>query len=156
MFTGARVPVAIAIVGVILFATSALAQVDSRGEEFFVERGRRNFRVFCSSCHGLEGTGDGPIAEHLKVPPADVTQIARRFDGVFPEAWVHEVIDGRARVRGHGTEEMPVWGDVFQSPMVEVGGRPITQGPNSARQKIQDLVLFLSRIQETDEEPSED
>jgi hypothetical protein len=49
----------------------------------------------------------------LTVKPADLTQVRKRHTGQFPFWWVYRVIDGREEIRGHGTREMPIWGDVF-------------------------------------------
>ena len=69
------------------------------------------FRVFCASCHGGTGKGDGPVADLLRQPPGDLTQIARRSGGNFPRDAVIRTIDGRTLVPAHGTREMPIWGD---------------------------------------------
>jgi mono/diheme cytochrome c family protein len=69
------------------------------------------FRVFCASCHGESGKGDGPVADLLKRPPGDMTQIARRAGGSFPRDAVIRTIDGRSLVPAHGPREMPIWGD---------------------------------------------
>ncbi len=36
------------------------------------DRGQRDYQTVCSSCHGPEGAGDGPAAEHIAVAPADL------------------------------------------------------------------------------------
>lgn len=79
-----------------------------------VRRGRDMFGQYCASCHGLSGKGDGPLAETLKTPPADLTQISKKSDGVFPHAKVRQFIDGDRAVRAHGSREMPVWGKEFR------------------------------------------
>ena len=38
-----------------------------------IEQGRRMYEIHCQSCHGADGTGDGPIAEKLRPPPIDLT-----------------------------------------------------------------------------------
>jgi hypothetical protein len=43
----------------------------------------------------------------LKTPPADLTVLAKRNDGVFPIAAVNEIIDGRMLIAAHGNREMP-------------------------------------------------
>ena len=53
------------------------------------------YRTYCASCHGTGGRGDGPVAQHLKKPPANLTQIAVRNNGVFEAAKVGQFIDGR-------------------------------------------------------------
>ncbi len=68
----------------------------------------------CSSCHGTTGEGDGPIADALRYRPADLTLIARRAKGTFARDKVHQMIDGRVPVKGHGGPDMPLWGDAFK------------------------------------------
>ena len=72
------------------------------------------FRTYCASCHGKEAKGDGPLAENLRVRPADLTLIAKRNKGTFDADKVHRIIDGREAVKGHGGTDMPVWGDAFK------------------------------------------
>ena len=50
------------------------------------------------------------LASVLKVPPADLTTLARRNGGYFPLTAVSEIIDGRTLIAAHGTREMPIWG----------------------------------------------
>lgn len=72
--------------------------------------GAELFRVFCASCHGKEGRGDGPVAATLKPKVPDLTRIAERHGGTFPADSVRETIDGRNWPRAHGSRAMPVWG----------------------------------------------
>jgi mono/diheme cytochrome c family protein len=99
------------------------------------------YRAHCASCHGTSGRGDGPVAEFLKVPPADLTQIASHDRGAFPAAQVQRVIDGRQLVRTHGDAKMPVWGDVFSQSLTH-------EDEAAVRQKIEALVNYLRSIQE--------
>lgn len=99
--------------------------------------GGQSFRTYCASCHGAEGKGDGPLAEHLKVAPADLTQISQSNNGTFPFDEVRKKIDGRDAVRGHGTSDMPVWGDAFKT----------TDTEEQAEKRIDDLTHFLWSIQ---------
>lgn len=98
------------------------------------------YRTYCASCHGESGRGDGPIAEHLRVPPADLTQITRRNQGVFPDEKVRKAIDGREVYRSHGTSEMPVWGDALSrtSAMYD---------EESVQQRIDALVAHVEELQ---------
>lgn len=68
------------------------------------------FKQYCASCHGLYGTGDGPVASSLKVKPTDLTLLSKNNGGAFPEAEVRDFIDGTKIVAAHGSREMPVWG----------------------------------------------
>lgn len=134
-------------VAIITFALSAAAATHASGEtpepssDGAAAMGRATFRVYCGSCHGRYGRGDGSVAEHLKVPPADLTRIAANNDGEFPAQRVREIIDGREKTRGHGDRDMPVWGDAFlKTASVEDDA--------GVRQKIDDLVAYLATIQE--------
>ena len=77
--------------------------------------GKEMFETHCAVCHGKDGKGDGPAAKALKKPPADLTGLAQRNGGKFPELRVFQAIHGDLEVSAHGTRDMPVWGDVFQS-----------------------------------------
>jgi mono/diheme cytochrome c family protein len=104
-----------------------------------VDSGRQLFMTYCASCHGSTGRGNGPAAEELRHRPADLTQFARQNGGVFNDALVHRIVDGRT-VKAHGTMEMPVWGDTFKW----------RQGldEDGIRARIEALVRYLESIQE--------
>lgn len=78
------------------------------------ETGAELFKTYCGSCHGKSAKGDGPIAEHLRSRPPDLTLLAKRAGGKFDADKVHRIIDGRNPVGGHGGPDMPVWGDAFK------------------------------------------
>lgn len=78
--------------------------------------GRDLFQFYCSTCHGREGKGDGPVASSLKQQPPDLTTIAARNGGHFPtEAIEHLVAGDEQPIGAHGSREMPVWGPIFRS-----------------------------------------
>jgi len=52
----------------------------------------------------------------LTVRPMDLTQLSKKHQGQFPFWQVYRVIDGREEVKGHGTRDMPIWGEVFRQP----------------------------------------
>ena len=101
--------------------------------------GRQLYAVHCASCHGLSGHGDGPMAEHLKVAPANLVTLATRNKGVFPTAVIEQVVDGRRALKLHGSA-MPVWGDVFS-----LSGTPAAD--QVAAEKIRAIVAYLESIQ---------
>ncbi len=74
------------------------------------EAGKTAYLSSCAPCHGADAKGSGFLSAVLKTPPADLTTLAKRNDGVFPIAAVNEIIDGRTFVAAHGTREMPIWG----------------------------------------------
>src|SRR5208283_5767007 len=68
---------------------------------------------FCSSCHGGNARGDGPVAKNFKIEVPDLTRIAHRHGGVFPTEQIRKIIDGRKTLPPHGSRDMPVWGFQF-------------------------------------------
>lgn len=104
--------------------------------------GRDLFEQHCEVCHGADGSGHGPLADDLKVPPADLTGIALRRAGSFPEVEVTEIIDGRRPVRGHGGKEMPIWGRALGANIADPAAREA-----AVKQQIRELVAFLRSIQ---------
>jgi mono/diheme cytochrome c family protein len=122
----------------VVFSLTAQAQ-----ESPAAQRGHNLYEQYCMDCHGMKGQGDGVLAEDLKVAPADLTTIAMRRKGVFPEPEIREIIDGRRRVRAHGPLNMPLWGHQFGISTASPGG------PHEAetRDKINALVDYLKSIQ---------
>jgi hypothetical protein len=59
--------------------------------------GNADYQVFCASCHGASGKGDGVIAGSLRKRPADLTQLSKRHDGVFPAEAVFTTIEADMR-----------------------------------------------------------
>ena len=104
--------------------------------------GAQLFARHCASCHGATGVGDGPAARALMRPPADLTHIAARRGGVFPDAEIAHWIDGRFEVPAHGSREMPVWGRKLADPIAEDAS-----GEEVARGRIDLLVEYLKTIQ---------
>jgi mono/diheme cytochrome c family protein len=75
--------------------------------------GQAMFKEYCAVCHGLGGKGNGPAADALKKRPADLTQLARKNNGTFPDLHVMNFITGTDVVASHGSRDMPVWGSLF-------------------------------------------
>jgi mono/diheme cytochrome c family protein len=71
------------------------------------------FKEYCAVCHGSDAKGSGPAADALKKRPADLTQLARKNGGNFPELHVMNYIKGQDIVAAHGSRDMPVWGSIF-------------------------------------------
>ena len=55
------------------------------------------------------------VAAALKVPPTDLTILARQKAGKFPSMQVAKAITGEAGISAHGSKDMPIWGPVFMS-----------------------------------------
>jgi mono/diheme cytochrome c family protein len=78
-----------------------------------LDPGKAEYHSSCASCHGIDGKGNGPVSSQLKLPPPDLTVLAKKNNGVFPFTSVYEIIDGRKAVIAHGTRDMPIWGDRY-------------------------------------------
>jgi len=77
--------------------------------------GSEMFRTYCAVCHGVDAKGAGPAADALKKAPANLTQLAARNNGKFPEDQVAHAISGDTLIGAHGSQDMPIWGDLFRS-----------------------------------------
>jgi mono/diheme cytochrome c family protein len=111
--------------------------------------GKSLFMTSCASCHGIDGKGNGPLSEQLKLVPPDLTVLVKKNGGVFPIRALSEVIDGRREVAAHGTRNMPVWGDLYapvQSSYLKVTEQHINE--QVVRGYILALIDYLNRIQE--------
>lgn len=100
---------------------------------------RQRFQLDCASCHGVDATGNGPVAGVLKIVPPDLTRIASRNNGVFSYADVYATIDGRMPL-AHGTREMPIWGNRYKQVLPALGEK-------RAHARIDGLVRWLETIQ---------
>jgi mono/diheme cytochrome c family protein len=131
----------------VLTLALVLAAGAARGGEpafdpVLAELGAKDFPRYCASCHGLKGTGDGPAAPALIKRPADLTRIAARRGGKFPDGEIARFIDGRFTIAAHGSREMPVWGERFGESIPESSlAEEVTRG------KIASLVEYLKSIQ---------
>jgi mono/diheme cytochrome c family protein len=97
------------------------------------------FRFYCSSCHGREGKGDGPVVSSLRRPPPDLTTIATRHDGRFPREAIERFVSGEADpALAHGSREMPVWGPIFYA---------LDPNDTLTRVRIANIVAFIESIQ---------
>ena len=99
---------------VVLSSSVVAPAQDEKLDPKMADEGGRLFRTYCSSCHGKTAVGDGPLAKDLKVAPANLTQLSEKNGGSYPFEMVVETIDHGRSVRGHGTEDMPAWGDAFE------------------------------------------
>jgi mono/diheme cytochrome c family protein len=137
---GSSVWVSALATGLLTVSVAAAGPGRTAGQATDVPAGSTLFSTYCASCHGQSGRGNGSVAIFLKVPPADLTQIATRNKGTFPAERVYQIIDGRQAVRPHGDSQMPVWGEAF--------GKSMTGGSEEATAaRIRALVKYLESIQ---------
>jgi len=84
--------------------------------------GGRMWKDYCAACHGMSGAGDGPAVEFLKAPPADLSLMAKRNNGKFPEDHFASVLQFGTGSHAHGTSDMPIWGPLFRSQNKDLVG----------------------------------
>lgn len=110
------------------------------------DTGEHDFRLYCSSCHGEDGRGDGPKTFGLSGPAPDLTKLSERNGGVFPRERLQAIIDGREILKNHGDREMPVWGLWFKMEAEEdLGGAEGDEG--TVQRRITALIDFLETLQ---------
>ena len=102
--------------------------------------GKDMYMAYCASCHGQDGTGNGPAAAALKTKPTDLTLLTGKNGGKFPNAHIAEIIRGDNLTVAHGNKEMPVWGPLFLNL-----GR---HDPAQAQIRIHNLTTYLESIQQ--------
>jgi mono/diheme cytochrome c family protein len=129
---------------------TAYAQVEM-GPSGVITSPALDFRRYCAQCHGMNGTGDGPVAPALKKKPANLTLLSKNNGGVFPDKEVRDFIDGTKTSAAHGSRAMPIWGDAFrmrsasQGAGMTLGSVGLTQAQVNA--KINGLVNYVKSIQ---------
>ena len=101
--------------------------------------GAHLFKEYCAVCHGIDLKGHGPLATELKTPPADLTTLAQRHNGKFPEAYVEDILRNGVKTPAHGDSEMPVWGPLFAS----IRGTD----PQLVNLRIMNLVSYIKSMQ---------
>ena len=143
------------LLGLALAVASTLAIA---GDEVS-QSAKADYVAYCASCHGVDGTGNGPLADTLKIRPTDLTVITKKNNGHFPYTMLRKTIEGRelGLARAHGPREMPVWGPVFsQEPEGPMPGGPSgayygvagVQCVNfAARVRVMNIVDYIESIQ---------
>lgn len=128
----------------VLFAASPVLADEA------LDQGKADFAKLCAPCHGVDAKGDGPEAAKLPKKPVDLTRITQRY-GKFPEDRVFATIAGLDMPEGHGTREMPIWGDVFVSESVgnSTSLDDALRASDEASRRIAGLMHYLETIQET-------
>ncbi len=98
------------------------------------------YKRHCAVCHGNDLKGNGPAPEPFRQETPDLTTLAKRHEGIFPSAYVANVLKNGVKIEAHGPAEMPLWGTTFQ----EAEG---LTGPQ-VTQRITDLVSYIKSKQQ--------
>lgn len=109
--------------------------------------GAVEYQERCAVCHGVQGEGDGPLADFLRLETADLTTLAARNDDMFPEEMVYRVIDGRTEIAAHGPRAMPVWGNEYRA--IAQAEQSIYERPRLSEDAISERILALTRYIES-------
>jgi len=111
----------VALAVVLALILLVIAAAAARAQDFSRYSGAELFYRFCASCHGDSGRGDGPVAASFRIEVPDITRIAQRQGGPYPEEQIRRIIDGTKPMGAHGTRVMPVWGFEFyaQNPQAD-------------------------------------
>ncbi len=80
----------------------------------YMPSGEQMYKFYCAACHGADAKGNGPTARMLKTPPPDLTTLAKRHAGKFPDEYVRNVLEFGPGLRAHGSSDMPTWGPIFR------------------------------------------
>ncbi|MBZ5521655.1 MAG: cytochrome c [Acidobacteriia bacterium] len=100
--------------------------------------GQDLYRAYCASCHGLNATGNGPVAPALKAVVPDLTTISHRNGGIFPRPRIRKIIAGDDDIISHGSREMPIWGPIFHQ---------VEQDRDWGLVRLDNLAKYLESIQ---------
>jgi mono/diheme cytochrome c family protein len=130
------------VLGAVLCIGNAWAQAPK------TDLGKRDFEAHCAVCHGADGKGNGPFGELLRRSPPDLTQLAKKNQGILPMGRLFDVIEGGS-IPSHGTREMPIWGAEFRVRDAEyyLEARGNYDPAALVRARILSLLEYINRIQ---------
>jgi mono/diheme cytochrome c family protein len=126
------------------FFLSVPLRLATAQEMAVIAGGELEFQSHCAVCHGVDASGNGIMSKYLTLPPANLTQLSKKYGGKFPFWQIYRTIDGREEMRGHGMSQMPVWGPRFRA---ESGGND-PGAKSQAAGRILSLVFYLQHVQE--------
>lgn len=110
--------------------------------------GKMEYDTNCAVCHGPGGQGDGSLRPLLRVSATDLTQLAKKNQGILPAARMYEVIQGD-HVPSHGSRDMPIWGQAYRvddaQRLHEARGNYDAEG--LVRARILMLIEYINRLQ---------
>lgn len=128
------------LISVLAFAPATLAQQIKKQpvKPSDPSPGAQMFMRYCAACHGAAGKGDGPVAVALKQAPVDLTTLAKRHDGKFPDDLVANVLRNGVKAPAHGDAKMPIWGQLFSK---------LDSDPVVVDMRISNLTTYVKSLQ---------
>lgn len=135
------------VAGLMATAIFGIAQTNTQIKQVPITRtspasGKQMYMDYCVVCHGVDGRGNGPAAVALKDQPTDLTQLASKNGGKFPDTYVYSVLQFGVETPAHGTKDMPVWGHALRSL-----GSTSPTADMLAQQRIANLTSYLKTLQ---------
>ena len=129
--------IALVFTGILLSSTGCKEQ---KARKAAIREGEVYFKSYCALCHGENADGKGDMASMLDTPPMDLTTIAKRRGGEFPEDEIARIIATAERTPGHSLGEMPAWWETLKRA-------ENIDDPEVVRQKIENIVAYLKTLQ---------
>jgi mono/diheme cytochrome c family protein len=77
--------------------------------------GEKLYKQDCAVCHGNDLKGNGPAPPPFRDVPPDLTTLAKRHGGKFPDEYFADVLRNGVVLPAHGPAEMPVWSADFRT-----------------------------------------
>ena len=112
------------------------------------DQGKVEYDNNCAVCHGPLGKGDGTLRDLLRVSATDLTQLAKKNQGILPVVRMYDVIDGQG-VPSHGSRDMPIWVQTYRvddaQRLVEARGN--YDAAALIRGRILLLIEYINRLQ---------
>ncbi len=124
------------LAGIVMLVTSCFDSTKKTP----LEEGNEFFQSYCVICHGKYADGKGNMADRLNTPPMNLTTIAERRGGVFPDEEIANIIAGKDKVPGHSTGDMPAWWETFKKS-------EDIKKDKEVQKKIDNIVAYLKAIQ---------
>jgi mono/diheme cytochrome c family protein len=112
-----------------------------------MEFGKNEYLASCASCHGVRGKGDGPVADWLSRPPADLTMLTENKKTCFRSR--ASTTSSMAEAESQCMREMPVWGEVYAGGVRSRAPRAMSEEKIDAmvRVRIFELIEYISTFQ---------
>lgn len=119
---------------------SSISCTERNARKAAVREGEIYYKSYCAICHGENADGQSEMASILNTPPMDLTSIAKRRGGNFPEDEIARIIATAERTPGHSLGEMPAWWETLKKAEK-------IEDPELVRQKIENIVAYLKTLQ---------
>ena len=92
------------------------AKVDTAASDAALKEAKSMYGMRCASCHGMDGSGKGPIAAALKPPPRDLRDPA--WQSSVTDQFIEKIIERGGTAVGK-SPAMPASPDLAGKPVVK-------------------------------------